>query len=213
MKWDDIQLEAKRRKCLIYAVDQAQSPPMTQPGPWGPMEGGYCAGLAANWIALAYDGKDFPYASEVCDYPPWQATRAQNIYADADWTTWLQEWKVLAGDFQCTVGHHAALSAPPTAEFICSVVYRSYGCYGISFSRGPEPPSHPDAGGHCVAIRNGRDGRLHLFDPNYFHVAMHGPEHFKHFVKWWLKDTGYHKRYRLLTGVAGIRPPINHSHP
>jgi catechol 2,3-dioxygenase-like lactoylglutathione lyase family enzyme len=151
--------------------------------------------------------------SYVCENPPWQATRAQCVDAGSHWLGWTNEWKVLAADFQCTVGHHVAFEGAPTADFICSFVFRSYGCYGLSFRRGPEPPHHPKAGGHCVAMRNGRDGRLHLFDPNYFHVAIRDPDHFRHFVKWWLRDTGYHKRYRVLTGVAGIRPPINHSHP
>src|SRR5579871_3150352 len=208
MQWDSIQLEAKRRKCLVYAIDQAQTPPMTQPGPWGSTQHGYCAGLAANWIALAYRGQDYPFSNQVCENPPWQSTRAQNIYQDTVCTDWVLEWKVLAGDFQCSIGHHVAHAAAPTADFICSVVFRSYGCFGVSFARGPEPPKNPEAGGHCIAMRNGRDGRLHLFDPNYFHVVMHNPDHFRHFVAWWLKETGYHKRYPLLTGVAGIRPPI-----
>jgi hypothetical protein len=62
-------------------------------------------------------------------------------------------------------------------------------------------------------MRNGRDGRLHLFDPNYFHVAVKDPDVFQDFVSWWLEKTEYDQRYTKLTGVVGIRPPITHTHP
>jgi len=212
MQWDAIQLEAKRRGALVYAIDQAQTPPMTQPGPWGDVHHGYCAGLAANWIGLAYQGKDFPYSGQVCDNPPWQSTEAQTIDANTGFSTWLNEWKVIMATFQCTVsGLQATQAHSPSAAFICQVVFRAYGCYGVSLRRNAEGSLPP--GGHMVAMCNGRDGRLHLFDGNYFHIAIKDPCVFQDFVSWWLKETGYAKRYTVLTGVTGIRPPVNHTHP
>jgi hypothetical protein len=206
MNWDWIQRGAKAKGVLVYAIDQAQTPPRTQPGPWGNVDGGYCAGLAANWIALAYQGKDFPFSNLVCDDPPWQATAAQTVDADAGFTTWVNEWQVIVSYFSCSAnGLKAEFAGAPTAAFICQAVFRAYGCYGISFRK--------PGGGHTVAMRNGRDGRLHLFDPNYFHVAAKDPDVFQSFVSWWLDSTEYDQRYTKLTGVIGIRPPINHKAP
>jgi hypothetical protein len=136
---------------------------------------------------------------------------AQNVDANTFDGNWLDEWKALAAVFQCNVGLHVAQAHAPSAAFLCHHVFRAYGCYGISLRRHAE--GDLPAGGHMVAMRNGRDGRLHLFDPNYFHVAMKDPKLFQHFVGWWLEKTGYDKRYTVLTGVAGIRPHINHTHP
>jgi hypothetical protein len=108
--------------------------------------------------------------------------------------------------FSCTVSSlRAQQASTPSAAFICQVVFNAYGCYGVTMRR--------PGGGHAVVMRNGRDGRLHLFDPNYFHVAMKDPDKFQDFVSWWLSQTGYDTRYTTLTGVIGIRPPINHAHP
>jgi hypothetical protein len=206
MNWDSIQLAAKARGVLVYAIDQAQTVQRTQPGPWGHIYEGYCAGLCANWIAVTYQGQDFNFKDQVCDYPPYQSTLAQTIDENAGFHGWANEWQVLMAPFRCTL---TALKAErplaPSAAFICQVVYRAYGCYGVSLRR--------DGGGHTVAMCNGRDGRLHLFDPNYFHVAMKDPCAFQDFVGWWLQETGYGARYLQRTGVVGISPPINHVAP
>ena len=170
------------------------------------MQNGYCIGLAANWIALAYQGQDFPADNMECDNPPWQATMAQTIDVDTPFTDWVDEWNHVLAPFSCApTGIKAKRDHLPSAAFICQVVFRAYGCYGITMRR--------PGGGHAVAMRNGRDGRLHLFDGNYFHVAMKGPDKFQAFVSWWLQQTGYGQRYTVFTGVVGIKPPVNHTHP
>ena len=35
MNWDAIQNDAKAKGHLVFAVDQAQTAVLTQPGPWG----------------------------------------------------------------------------------------------------------------------------------------------------------------------------------
>jgi hypothetical protein len=206
MNWDAVQQGAKVKGVLIYAIDQAQTPAMTQPGPWGSAYSGYCIGLGANWVALAYQGKDFPSSGQVCDNPPWQATMAQTLDDNAGYSNWENEWKIVTTAFACTVSTLKAQKASaPTAAFICQVVFRAYGCYGITM-RGA-------TNGHAVVMRNGRDGRLHLFDPNYFHVATKSPDVFQDLVGWWLSQSGYDTQFTTLTGVIGIRPPINHTHP
>lgn len=51
MNWDALQRAAKTKGYLVFAMDQAQTPVLTQPGPWGSAYDGYCIGLAATWIA------------------------------------------------------------------------------------------------------------------------------------------------------------------
>jgi hypothetical protein len=206
MIWSDIQKAAKAQGVLVYAINQKQTVPRTQPGPWGAIQKGYCLGLCCNWVALAYQGKDFAYAQQVCEDAPWQATMAQNIDQDAPEGDWIDDWKIGTGVFNCAVsGLKAERRGRPSAAFICQVVFRAYGCYGITLVR--------EESTHVIAMRNGRDGRLHLFDGNYFHVALKDPCAFQSFVDWYLTETGYDQRYTVLTGVTGIRPPINHTHP
>jgi hypothetical protein len=84
VKWDKVQKGARDKGVLVYAMDQAQTVVMTQPGPWGNAYSGFCAGLARRWIALRYDGKDYPFdaSTQVLEMPDWQATRDQNIGED-----------------------------------------------------------------------------------------------------------------------------------
>ncbi len=68
MQWDAVQTEAKTKGNLVYAMDQAQTAVMTEPGPWGEAYGGYCIGLAARWMSLQYQGKDYPYNPGTQEY-------------------------------------------------------------------------------------------------------------------------------------------------
>ncbi len=81
MKWNAVQLAAKSRGSLIYATAQGQSAVLTQPGPWGSAFDGYCVGLAARWISLAYAGIDYPYDVAAREYTgvSVEATRDQNL--------------------------------------------------------------------------------------------------------------------------------------
>ena len=158
MKWDAIQLDAKAKGYLIFGIDQAQTAVLTQPGPWGSAFDGYCIGLAASWISLAYMGKDFPTASDACDNPPWQATQAQNLSDAINRVDWTDGWKAATSPFQCTLsdGLRAVRNARPTADFLWSIMSQAYGCYGVTL-RG-------SGGAHAIALRHGRDGRYHLFE-------------------------------------------------
>ena len=206
MQWDAVQLDAKAKGHLIFGIDQAQTAVLTQPGPWGSAYDGYCIGLSASWISLAYQGKDFPTAGDACDNPPWQATEAQNL-SDAlkgvEWTNW---WKVAMTPFQCTLsdGLRATRHTKPTADFLWSIMSQAYGCYGV-YLQG-------SGGAHAIALRHGRDNRYHLFDPNYFHIAVKGKDTFKAYVGSYLTMSGYDKQFEMKTGVVGVRPPINVAH-
>lgn len=203
MNWDAVQNDAKAKGHLVFAMSQNQTAVMTQPGPWGSSFDGYCIGLCANWVALQYEGKNFPVAADkTCDNPPWKSTQAQNLSdmsRSADWTGW---WKEAMSPFNCSLsdGLRASRETKPTADFLWSIMAQAYGCYGVFLGR--------DGGAHAIALRHGRDNRYHLFDPNYFHIALKDKTTFKSYVTSYLSQSNYETRYTKRTGVVGIRPPI-----
>jgi hypothetical protein len=206
--WNAIQEAARKRGVLVYAIDLSQIASQPDPEPLDNVDpidpSGYRFGLAAKWISLAYQGKDFPFSGQVCQISPREANVAKTTKVIA--ADWISYWKAVTKVFSGTVsglkGEHAHA---PSAAFICQVVFRAYGCYGVTLE-GPNVT-------HSVAMCNGRDGRLHLFDANYFHMAIKNPDAFQSFVSWWLEKTGYRNQFTQRTGVVGIRPPINHKHP
>lgn len=203
MNWDAIQNNAKAKGHLVFAMDQAQTPVLTQPGPWGSAFDGYCIGLAANWISLAYQGKNFPIAADkTCDNPPWQSSQAQNLSDAIKRVDWTDGWKAAVAPFNCLLsdGLRAVRDTAPSANFLWSVMCQAYGCYGVSL-RGP-------SGAHAIALRHSRDNRYHLFDSNYFHIVLGSEAAFKSTVKAYLTATGYDTTYSSKTGVVGIKPPI-----
>ncbi len=204
MNWDALQRAARTKGYLVFAMDQAQTPVLTQPGPWGSAYDGYCIGLAATWIAWQYDGKAFPVdGSKVCDYPPWQASKAQNFSDAIKRVQWSDGWKAAVGEFQMTPsdGLRAKRDKAATGAFVRSIVSLAYGCYGISI-RG-------SGGAHAIAVRHGRDGRFHLFDSNYGQLAVQGPDAFKTMFDWYWSQTSYPGSMETFCGVVGIKPPIN----
>ncbi len=203
MQWDAIQNDAKAKGHLVFAMDQAQTDVMTQPGPWGTAYDGYCIGLASNWVALAYQGKNFPVtANNCCENPPWKSTLAQSLSDAMARVDWTDGWKAAVQPFNCVLsdGLRAARDTAPTATFLWSVMSQAYGCYGVLL-RGPKSA-------HAIALRHGRDNRYHLFDSNYFHIVLKSESSFKSYVKWYLTATGYDGKYTVKTGVVGITPPI-----
>ena len=203
MNWDNLQLTAKTNGQLVFAMDQAQTPAMTQPGPWGSSTDGYCIGLAATWIAWAYAGKSFPVdGNKVCDNPPWQSTMGQTLSDAVARTDWTDGWKAATGAFQMTLsdGLRAFRTGKPTAVFLYSIVVMAYGCYGITLRR--------NGGAHAIALRHGRDNRMHLFDANYGHFAVRDHTQLRPFLTWYLDKSGYGNRYQESTGIVGVKPPI-----
>lgn len=80
-----------------------------------------------------------------------------------------------------------------------SVAAQAYGCYGVTLTR-------PRAA-HAIALRQGQDGRLHLFDGDYGHFAVRGADGFRHFLDWYFGRTGYVTRYVTRTAIVGVKPP------
>jgi Yersinia/Haemophilus virulence surface antigen len=203
MNWDDLQKEAKTKGNLVFAMDQAQTPVMTQPGPWGTSTDGFCLGLAAQWMFYCYQKKTFPVdGSQVCESPPWQSTLSQSLAAVSVNKGWVDFWTASAAPFQMTVsdGLRATRNTPPTAAFLHSIVIMAYGCYGVTLQAAD--------GSHAIALRHAPDNRMHLFDANYGHFSVRDHTLLKPFLAWYLKKSGYDTEYGESTHILGVRPPI-----
>ncbi len=203
MIWSDLQKEAKTKGTLVFAMNQAQTPVTTQPGPWGTSFDGFCIGLAAQWMLYCYQNKTFPLKGGlVCENPPWQSTLSQTLSDKSGATDWVQFWTAATSTFQMTLsdGLRATRNTAPTAAFLYSIVTKAYGCYGVSLERA--------GGAHAIALRHAPDNRMHLFDANYGHFSVRDHTLFKPFLAWYLKKTDYETRYDTATNIVGVRPPI-----
>jgi hypothetical protein len=205
MNWNQLQLDAKGKGYLVYAMNQAQTDVTTQPGPWGTATTGYCAGLCIYWVSLCYDGKDLPFdaGTKEATGSAWQATAIQNyidnIPSVADPSGWY-EGELKKFKMALSPGNRATRAHGPTGSFLCAVADNAYGCYLVNLSR--------DGGAHCIAIRHGKDNRVHLFDANNGHFVRPTMDVFQDFLDWYLKKSGYDARYNRQTWICGVRPPI-----
>jgi hypothetical protein len=205
MDWVPLQNNAKAKGQLVFAMRQSQTPAMTQPGPWGTSTDGYCIGLAATWIALQYQGKAFPTdASKVCDNPPWRSTLSQTLSDTTNAAKWLDYWTAATSPFQLRLsdGLRAKRDTMLTGNFIHSIVTQAYGCYGITVSG--------TGGVHALAMRHGRDNRMHFFDANFGHFAVKDHTQLKAFLDWFWQASGYANNFLESTAaITGVRPPIS----
>lgn len=204
MQWNALQNAAKAKGQLVFAMNQAETPAMTQPGPWGTSTDGYCIGLAATWISMQYAGTAFPVdANKVCDNPPWKSTMAQTLSDCSNAAKWLDYWTAAISPFQMVLsdGLRAKRDTVLTGAFVHAVATKAYGCYGITVSG--------TAGAHAIAVRHGRDNRMHVFDANYGQFVVHDHTLLKPFLDWYWKTSGYGNNFLEKTAaIVGVRPPI-----
>ena len=204
LDWVPLQNTGKAKGELIFAMRQSQTPAMTQPGPWGATQGGYCLGLAATWISYGYEGKTFPLdANKVCDNPPWRSTMAQNLAGDITATNWADYWVEAAKMFnmRLSAGLRATRNHMLTGDCIHSIVTKADGFYGVTVTG--------TGGAHAVALRHGRDNRMHFFDANFGHFAVKDHTKLKAFLDWYWKASGYDNNFLEKTvAIVGVRPPI-----
>ena len=204
MDWKPLQNTAKANGQLVFAMRQDQTPAMTQPGPWGTSTDGYCIGLAAAWISFCYAGKTFPVdGNKVCDNPPWQSTWAQTLSDTTNAAKWLDYWNSAISPFQMRLsdGLRGRRETMLTGAFIHSIVTKAYGCYGVTVTG--------TGGSHAVALRHGRDNRMHFFDANYGHFVVSDHTKLKSFMDWYWAASGYANNFLESTvAVVGVRPPI-----
>ena len=205
MKWNALQNAAKAKGTLVFAMNQAQTPAMTEPGPWGTSTDGYCIGLAATWISWQYQGKNFPFdGTKACDNPPWQSTMAQTLSDTTNAAKWLDYWTAASGPFQMTLsdGLKATRATMLTGAFIRSIAAKAYGCYGITVTG--------TGGTHAVAVRHAKDNRFHFFDANNGHFVVRDHTMIAAFLDKYWQDSGYAANFLESTAaIVGIRPPIS----
>ena len=78
---------------------------------------------------------------------------------------------------------------------------KAYGCYGVTVTG--------TGGSHAVALRHGRDNRMHFFDANYGHFVVSDHTKLKAFMDWYWAASGYANNFLESTvAVVGVRPPI-----
>ena len=202
MIWDDVQLGAKRKGEIEFALDQSQTAVLTQPGPWGNAYSGFCAGLAVRWIWLRYGNTDYPFdpRTRELEMPDWQATREQNIYEDAtgDWKAKYTEGCRVYG-MTINLGRVREWNLTATGEMLRSAALAGPGCYIISIRRA--------GGGHAVAMQSEDGTTFRFFDANYGEFVLKGAVRFARFIDEYWSETGYKLKYNAATRVGGVNPP------
>jgi hypothetical protein len=200
MQWDSVQTTARDAGYLVYAMDQAQTAPMTQPGPWGAAYDGYCQGMAVRWIALRLAGSDFPFdaGTQVYEATDWKATAIQTIYQNQDKSGELEHWQKATHAHYLSVSDGLQLSRNNRASgaFVNLLMTRSTGCYGISLKG--------QGVGHAIAAQNEDGKTFRLFDANYGHFSAPSADIFKQFLDWYFEATGYDQRFSRQTFICEV---------
>lgn len=213
--------QAAQNGTLVYYMNQSLTAPIQQPGPWGRVQEGYCAGLTVRWMRLAYAGRDYPTVLANFDGVPfqyfngtdWQATVYQNKMADAVDSEELDaygEYVLKLAQMQLGTELREKSKSRPTGEKLTRVVKRSYGCYWVHLC---------GDGAHAIAFRHARPatgsgpGEFHIFDPNYGHFCWVAPSAtWAGIVDWFLEATDYYKDLGDEYLIARATPPVNHGH-
>lgn len=182
---------------LVYAMSQRRTDPIQTPGPWGKVHGGYCLGLATEWLAFRGNGGDFDYnqRKRVFDAPVWKATMYQNIQSQqpgvpvptllGDNLSQKIVAPIRAANMVVTdVTDQNRVDAPSIR--LATTRLRGYRYLVALFS---------NTGGHAVAIHHDDQGRVHFFDPNYGHFNYRSPDRFEKWLRYFLKRTHYGAHY------------------
>jgi hypothetical protein len=202
MDWTPLQLDAKAKGTLVFAMRQGQLPIGKIPIVSSLTTGGFCLGLSISWIAAQYDGDNFSHSGQVCDWPPIKAALYQVLAGWSDEAEWTDRWKDGGALEQLTLssGLRGWRFTRPSASFIYSIVTKAYGCYGVTLW-GPW-------GVHAVALRHAPDNRMHFFDPNYGHFVVKDHTKLKDFLGWFFSKSDYRKGFADGHAIIGIKPPI-----
>lgn len=207
---------------LVFYMNQAYAAPCDQPGPWGNIQDGYCAGLAVRWHRLAYAGRNFPtrpgawggVPMEIFDGSDWQATVYQNMLLShtakggttresrARYVLGLAQMKMDSTLFQLKTGR-------PRGVDLANILLRSYGCYYVSL--GGPGYGHAIAFRHARPSKGGTTGEFHIFDANIGHLVFATPgSYWAETIDWYFKLTGYDEEYTTESLIGRVTPPINH---
>lgn len=208
---------------LVYYMNQSDTAPLSEPGPWGNITNGYCAGLTVRWIRLAYAGKDYvPHGAswDGVDMPyfdgtDWMATAYQNKMKDlsaqggttrasrADYTLSLAQMQL------GTELREGSESTPATGDRLSRVIAKSYGCYYTSL--GGADSSHAIAFRHARPKSGSGPGEFHIFDPNTGHFMwIARAATWAGIIEWYLRTTGYKNDFNTAYLIGRATPPVNY---
>lgn len=210
-----LQEEADKRGLLVYALDQSNTAPLARDaqgngnhGPWGAVDGGYCAGLATRWIALRYAAYDFPFdrTTKLCQFPDWQATRDQTIVIN-DWEDpnlpFPTQFKAAYAQYGLRLNLGAVIDFPTAMNGVIlrRVGQAAAGCHCIYIAG--------KGGAHAVAMMNEGSMGWRFFDANYGHFRLPSASAFEAFIDWFMDRSGYNQNQLLSEHVATvhINPP------
>lgn len=206
---------------LVYYMNQSNTDPLTEPGPWGTIDSGYCAGLTVRWIRLTYAGKDFvPVEMSWGGVPlqyfngtDWLATVYQNRlrdYGANNTTTRVGRVQFALSQAQMMVGelNEGSESAAANGERLARVIAKSYGNYYASLV-GPKS-SHAIAFRHARPKSGSGPGEFHIFDPNVGHFMWNARgATWPGIIDWYLQSVGYKDKYTKAYLIARATPPVN----
>jgi hypothetical protein len=207
-----LQQAALRAGVLVYAMDQSNTPALTQPGPWGAVSGGYCAGLAMRWIALRYAAYDYPYnrKTHLAEIPDWQATRDQNVLVDVYAGKFPDDYKTNFAQYglKLNSGMVTMTKAAMSGAALRRAGAGKEGCYFIVIRGRAQRPQDPNPA-HAVAMQNmGAAGWL-FFDANFGEFRFQDAAAFEAFIGWFMRESGYLTNGFLAVScdVVGVDPP------
>lgn len=199
---DDVQLAAKRRGELVYAMDQGQTAMLTQPGPWGHIQSGFCAGLAVRWRSLRHENKDYPYDPRTLELetPDWQATRDHNIGKDAH-KTGADAYDAMLRQYGMSInpGRISEREGAASGYMLRAAAEAAPGCYFVSL-RGARDS-------HAIAMQNESGHLFRLFDANKGEFVLKGANRFGEFLDEFLADTLYRLAFPNMAVVFAVNPP------
>lgn len=182
-------------------MDQGQTAPITQPGPWGRSQEGYCAGLAARWIALHYIGSDYPYDAQTkeCTNPDWQATRDFAIRDDSS-KGFPDAYKKVFDQYGLTLnkGSLKRFQSLPSSLLV-EAMNNFRGCCVIGMWGN---------GGHAVALGRGPEYQAErfFFDPNYGEFKFPGTNEIVKFLNGFFSDSKYMQTFTS-SAIVGVNAP------
>lgn len=204
-----LQQAALKVGVLTYALDQSNTAPLTQPGPWGAVQGGYCAGLAMRWIALRYAGYDYRYdrKTHMAAEPDWQATRDQNVMLDVYRGIFPDDYKTNFAQYglRLNQGLVTRTNTPMRGATLRRAGARKEACYFIVI-RGRHAG---DDTAHAVAMQNLGAHGWRFFDANFGAFHLKDATAFEGFIDWFMRASDYLTNgfLGLSCDVVGVDPP------
>ena len=182
---------------LVYALSQRRTDPIETPGPWGAVHGGYCLGLATDWLSLRKGGRDFDYnrRKRIFDAPIWKATMYQNIQSQQPGT----QVRTAFGDIvpQKTLAPiqaaHMSIADVRDLNQVdpAGIRLATTRCPGFRYLLA----LYGNHSGHAVAVHHDGEGPMRFFDPNYGHFIFKDGSRLERWMRYFLRESHYGSRY------------------